>query len=114
MTIASSVRISSLSTQYVSVGPIRIRENGVVVDPTASGVELAFVPAGSEPEEDEWAAGSWETDSTSGEARYYAKVLVGPNGGAVDPGDGTWDVWARIDRSPEEIVSEAQGRVVIS
>lgn len=92
-------RIPSLSTEYVKVGPVRLVENGVLTDPTDSVVEFAFEAGGVEPADLEWVAGSWET----GSGRYFARALVGPDGGDVDPGDGTWAVWVRITRNPERI-----------
>lgn len=109
----SALRLSSLSTQWVKVGPIRIVENGDLIDPTAGDVEFAlkeFDSAGrpEEPEGGDWVAGSWET----GRGRYWARVLVGP-AGDIDPGDGTWAVWVKIARSPETIVA-SPGRIHVT
>jgi len=99
--------ISSLSTEYIRV-PIRVREDGEFVDPTANVVEFAYAAAGDEPAEADWVTGAWETDA----GRYYAKVLTGPDGD-VDPGDGTWVLWARVTRTPAVPV-RATGLVVIT
>lgn len=101
--------ISSLSTQYVKV-PVTITENDVVIDPTTDDVEFAYTAdATTEPEESDWVDGLWETAA----GRYLAKVLTGPTGGVVDPGDGAWQLWVRISHAPETIVMPA-GTVVIS
>lgn len=101
------IRVSSLSTQYVKV-PIRIREDGVFIDPTVNPVELAYAATGVEPAESAWVTGSWETDN----GRYYARVNTGPDGD-VNPGDGTWTLWVRVTRAPEIPVTAA-GTVVIT
>jgi hypothetical protein len=104
----SVVSISSLSTQYVKV-PIRIRESGSAVDPTASTVTFAYTAnATTEPGASDWVTGSWETAGST----YYARVLTGPDGDA-DPGDGTWTLWVKVVRDPETIVLPA-GTVVIT
>jgi hypothetical protein len=106
-----TLRISSLTTEYVRV-PVRVREEGVFVDPTDEDVELAytvFANPPTEPEESDWVAGSWETDN----GRYFARVLTGPEDGDVDPGDGTWHLWVRVMRDPETPV-RLSGTVVIT
>ena len=90
---------SSLSKEYVKVR-ISAREDGVVVNPTADTVEMAFTSAEAEPTSPDWKAAEWETNTSTDPDTYWARCLVGP-GGTVALTDGTYRVWVRITDSPE-------------
>ncbi|MPY93415.1 MAG: hypothetical protein GEV08_10205 [Acidimicrobiia bacterium] len=69
-------------------------------DITGTEVELAFVPVGQAPEEDDRHEAVWEveTKTIDGAAYYLARILVGPGGGAVSfTPTTTYDVYARVD-----------------
>jgi hypothetical protein len=96
--------ISALSKEYVWV-PVTVTEaDGDPADPTNADVEIAFVPADSDPTDLDWLEAEWETVDTS----YYAKVLVGPGSSIVtlEP-DTTYDVYVRVSDSPERPVLRA-------
>jgi hypothetical protein len=107
----AGVTISSLSLEYVRV-PVFAKEAGVVVNPTTDAVVMAFKSDGTEPVTNDWKASTWETDSTTTPATYYARCLVG-TGGTVALTDGTYDVWVRVTDSPEIPVRKA-GRLVVT
>lgn len=73
-------------------------------NPTSDTVQFGFdstpssrgdVPPGS------WVAGSWETDTISGQTAYVAKCLVGPGGTFVPAARTTYWVWIQITDNPE-------------
>lgn len=93
------VTISAASTEYVRV-PIRAKADGVTVDPTGDTVKLAFMAATTAPGSGDLKTGSWETDASGATAVYYARCLVGPDGGITLTAD-TYTVWVQIQDSPE-------------
>ena len=73
---------------------------GLVVNPTADVVEMAFPAVTVDPVGGDWKASTWETDATATPTRYYARCLVG-TGGTVVLAVGLYDVWVRVTDSPE-------------
>jgi hypothetical protein len=90
---------SVLSLEYVRV-PVAARSSGLAVNPTADAVAMAFTAAGVNPTSGDWQTGSWETDSTTTPATYFARCLVGP-GGTFVPVVTTYDVWLKVTDAPE-------------
>jgi hypothetical protein len=86
----------SLSTEFQQV-PIACTSG----DPTAYPVQMAVVPVGHEPDDADWHTATWGTDSAG---QTVAKLLVGPDGGAVAPGPGRYRAWVAIDAPPEHPV----------
>ena len=97
--------LSSLDLEYVRVR-VYAETNGVAVDPTADTVEMAFIAGDANPTSPDWKAASWETDSTTVPATYYARCLVG-TGGTVALAAGLYQVWTRITDSPEVPVKKS-------
>ena len=93
-----SLRISGQSTEYVKV-PVAARASGAVVNPTSDVVAMALPYKGVAPVSGDWKAASWETDSTTTPATYYARLLVGPAGTAYQAG--TYDCYVKVTDSPE-------------
>jgi len=95
-----ALALSTLSTEYVRV-QISALKNGVISDPTSDPVQFAFPTRGTDPAN--WFSGSWETvfDSTTNTYTYYAKCLVGPDGGTTSLAVGHYDIWVKITDSPE-------------
>lgn len=93
-----AVTISSLSAEYVRV-PIEGTEDGVVVDPTASLPQFAFITGTTEPVADDWNTGEWETETTVYGTVYYARILIGTGGVVLS--DGKYRVWCKWTVSPE-------------
>lgn len=104
-------QMSTLSSEYVTV-LVAAREAGADVN-LASGatVRLAFKAEGEDPEVADWNAGTWDTDTTYTPTRYYARILVGPDGEVLTAG--TYVVWVEITDSPETVVRPA-GYLVVS
>lgn len=97
---------SRLSTDWI---PFRITPYGGATTITVSNVEMAITADGSEPA----ASGStgWQTVSSivgNGTAEVEVALLVGPNGGTVDPGvAATYTVWLRyVDGSRRPVVTD--------
>lgn len=94
--------IAAQSTVYVQV-PVTNTEG---IDPTADVVALAFIgPYGTTVQAADYPPTStttWHTASwLAGAATPTAKLLVGPNGGAVTLGVGGYQVWVKITDNPE-------------
>lgn len=100
--------ISTVSKEYIKV-PVAYTVAGVVSDPTALVVELAFPLKDVDPVTGDWKTGSWE----SANARYWARLLVGPGStfGALARGD--YDVWVRVTATPEVPAMKA-GRLQVT
>jgi hypothetical protein len=77
--------IAATSTEYVHVG-VSATVQGTDVT-LASPPKLAFLPASStdNPQTEEWLTGEWHD--------HTARLLVGPNGGAVTFDPGRYKVW---------------------
>jgi hypothetical protein len=100
MTFAQLTEMSRHETQYVHV-PVEARDSsGTLVDPTGDTVELTFHTSTTLPDQDEleWYDATWVT---ADDGTYYARVLVGPDGGDVQLAAGMWWAFARITDNPE-------------
>jgi len=91
-----NLSISSLSTVYVQV-PVSATFNGIIHDPTADTVQMAFMTGTAKPSGPDWHTGGWDT--APGPV-YSAQVLIGPSGG-VSLAVGVYTVWLKITDSPE-------------
>lgn len=89
----------ALSLEDVLV-PIAVKKSGIVTDPTADAVAMAFVPEGTTPGGGDWNPGDWETDASGFEPVYYARCLVGPTG-TINLVAGVWDCYTRVTDTPE-------------
>jgi hypothetical protein len=68
------------------------------VDLVGSPVRIAIVAHGDNPSDDEWMAAEW--------ADGHARLLVGPDGGAIVLTRGSYRVWVTFDPpGPENVVS---------
>jgi hypothetical protein len=94
----TALRISVLSTEYVKVS-VSARFAGAAVNPTSDAVSFALPLHGQPPVTGDWKTGSWETDSTTTPAIYYARLLVGP-AGTVYPA-ATYDLYVKVTDNPE-------------
>lgn len=99
---------SHLSTEYVRI-PVKVLENGEEIDPTDIPIRMSFTAAPyTSPVEADWQAAEWETN-LDGEVldgvryRYFARVLVGPDGG-LELVPGKYRPWLDADDSPERVV----------
>jgi hypothetical protein len=99
----ASLKQSVLSTEYVRVA----WATNPPEDPTTDTVYLAFIEGTDEPETGEWVPGGWETVG----AKYYARVLVGPDGDKI-LGVGNYEVWSKVIDNPEHPVRKV-GKLVI-
>jgi hypothetical protein len=99
-----SLVVSALSTEYVSV-PVTAAGD---VDVTTLDVEMAFLPVGTPPEEDDWIEAEWETV----DAQNRVRALVGPSSDAVLTA-GTYVVWVNFDDNPEDPVKQAGFLVIV-
>lgn len=101
-----SLRIPLSSTEYVKV-PIKVKEDGVFIDPTGFGVKVAFVAANQAPAAEDWLDAQWETSGSD----YLARLLVGPEGQTLAPG--SYSVWVQVLGNPEKVVRRS-GRLLVS
>lgn len=95
-----TIILSHLSTEYVLI-PVAVTKSGVVYDPTADTVQMAFMPTPTQvPITADWQVASWDTDSTNILYPYTAKCLVGP-AGVISLGTGTYVIYLKITDNPE-------------
>lgn len=94
---------SALSTEYVRV-PITAMDGSSAIVPTSDVVEMAFVAPGASPETLDWNSATWETDNTTTPTTYYARCLVGPDGGVVTLTETLYDVFVKVGDNPETVV----------
>lgn len=90
--------VPSLTTEYVRV-VVEGWDGGERINPTGLGVQFAFMQGTTEPGENDWVAGDWDTSNET----YMARGLFGPNTEAVLT-DGDWVVWCRVISTPEQPV----------
>jgi len=99
---------SALSTEYVRVAI------DAGVDPTADNVQMAFPLTGVAPVSGDWKSATWETDSSTDPATYYARCLVGPGvGGVVSLTAGLYDVFVKVSDNPETVVRNTGALAVL-
>ncbi|MDX3353905.1 hypothetical protein PV703_11405 [Streptomyces sp. ME01-24h] len=88
--------IPSSSTEYLHV-PVTAPQG---VDLTGAPVQIAIVAHADNPTGEEWKTADW--------ADGAARLLVGPDGGALALGRGRYEVWIAIDPpGAENIVRQA-------
>lgn len=92
----NEVPVNSLTTEFHEVGVTWTHG-----DPTEHTVQMAVIPHGHDPDDADWHTAAWDTDA---DGLPVAKLLVGPDGGAVDPGPGRFRDWVSIDAPPEHPV----------
>lgn len=93
---------SPLSTEYVRVA-VAASDGSSPINVTSDPVALAFVSAGVQPVSGDFHTGSWETVGSTN----YARLLVGPGGGAITLGLGLYDVYVKITDNPEAPVRKS-------
>jgi hypothetical protein len=90
--------------EYIRLARVRATDNGVIVDPTATIVKMAWMTTeAAHPVTLDWKTASWESDVDSG--IYFVRGLVG-TGGDFAPTAGVWWPWIKIDGSPEDPVRQ--------
>lgn len=99
---------SRLSTEYWKV-PVTGTVNGTTVDVSTDPVYMALITSPSAvPTDTDWHVAQWEN---LGGGKYAARLLVGPEGGAVDFSTGTGltrvYVWVKVTDNPEVPVINA-------
>lgn len=94
----SGISVSSLSTQYILV-PVRAFKAGVLFNPTADTVQLAFMVSGT-PGTSDWKTGSWAS-TTAVNGVYLAQILIGPKNSGVVLALGSYTIWVQITDNPE-------------
>lgn len=104
----SPPRISTASKEYLRVR-VEAKESGVVVNPTADVVTMAFTADADAPMLGDFGAASWETDATTNPDTYYARTTVGGvgTGATQELASGRYNVWVKITDSPEVPVLQA-------
>lgn len=94
---------SAQSLDYLLVPVVATDENGVLVNPTADVVSVAFVAEGTALSgSTTYTPAVWETNNSDPTAPIYsARVLVGPTGDYVPTAGMRVDVWVSVTDNPE-------------
>lgn len=103
------MEMSTATKQYVWVD-VAATKAGLVYNPTADTVQMAFVAAGTTPVSGDFKSAVWDTDAAHG--IYSAGCVVGP-GGTTTLSAGVYRVWVKVTDSPEIPIQEA-GTLVIT
>lgn len=85
--------IAATSTEYIHI-PVTATADGDPIN-LADPPRIAFLPGNGNPEADDWHDGEW--------ADGNARILIGPEGGAIelDPGSyWPWVTWTAGDETP--------------
>lgn len=93
--------IPSSSTEYLHV-PVTAPAG---VDLTSAPVQIAVVAHADNPTEAEWHEAEW-ADGT-------ARILIGPDGGALALARGTYRVWIGVDPPGAENITRQAGQLNI-
>ena len=92
--------MNHLATMYVFI-PFAVTKSGLPYNPTGDAVAFAFAPTATYvPQNTDWVAGSWDTDTTQVIYPYSAKALVGP-AGTITLGIGTYIMYVKVSDNPE-------------
>lgn len=83
--------IASISTEFLSAD-ISAKSGGVSFDPTSDEVDFAFISGPTEPQSEDWNAGSW----VSGGPPYIAEILIGPDNSGLILAKGSYIVWCKV------------------
>jgi hypothetical protein len=99
------VLIPSTSTEFLHV-PVTAPA-GVDITGTPPKIAILASTTRTNPEAGDWKTGDWTDDSE-------ARLLVGPDGGAItlDPGD--YRVWVTIDPPGSELIVRLVGYLSVS
>lgn len=84
------------STEYRRILVEATDDNSAVINPTGYDVDIAFVAVGAQPVLADWNPATWVTVGST----YYAKILVGPDGG-LTLADTDYHVYVRVDAGME-------------
>lgn len=103
--------IPHTSLQYVGVD-ITAKKLGLVVNPTADAVTMAFVAPGAIPASGDWQTATWET-TVGPPAVYTALCLVGP-GGTITLAAANYSVFVKVSDSPEVPVIPVSGLLSVT
>lgn len=96
--------LSALSTAYQAV-TVEETVSGLPTDPTGNAVAFAFVLGRTDPTDDDWHDGVWDTEAVNGQ--YFANILVGPDGGAVTLTPGNWTMWVKVTDDPQTFIGQS-------
>lgn len=97
----AAISIPSISTEFIIV---TVHLDNPDINPSDFDVSIAIVSSGL-PEDNDFSGATWENDED-------ARVLIGP-GTAFDLPAGIYNVWVKVDATPEEVVLKA-GRLTIT
>lgn len=97
------VEMSRLETVFVHVPIIATNEaTGIVIDPTADSVTMAFTQGKRLPDTPTWYTADWATiTNADGTKSYYARALVGPAGVIALTRSPTWWAHAKVVDNPQ-------------
>lgn len=109
----SSLSISHLSLEYVSVPLAAFTLEGEPYNPTGDTVQMAFMPQASQvPQSGDWQAAILSANPENVLYPYVISCLVGP-GGTITLGIGTYVIYTKVIDNPQIPVRQASLRLEI-
>lgn len=107
--VAVGLTLPAITTEYLRI-PVEASASGVPVNPATTSNAFAFLAnLGSEPVDEDWHAGIWNTSSFATEAQ----ILIGPGSGGLPLTAGRYYTWLKIVDSPEIVIRQV-GVLVIT
>lgn len=103
--------IVSTSTEYLPVANVTKKDEGIIQDPTADTVAVAFVAPDAIPASGDFNAAVWDTDATGSKPVYRVLCLVGSGGVALTPGE--YKRFVKLTDSPEVPIKPVPGLLTV-
>ena len=91
------------SVEYIKV-PVKITEEGRIVDPRTFAVKMAVKPVGTRPSTGDFKTAEWEV---GGPQIYYSRVRVGTGTLVGALTIGMYRVWVQVTTADEAVVRDA-------
>lgn len=106
-------RFSALSTETVRIPVSATDDTGALVTLTSDQVQMAFLPEGTAPGDDDWLNATWDTDTSTTPTTQLVSILIGPDTGAIELTPAVWMPWVKITDSPETKVGTAAECILV-
>lgn len=92
MAVAATLELPATTTEYLNIPvPLAAQADGPP--------DIAIVPHKDNPDDTEWTPGEW--------AGTDARILIGPEGGAIEADAGGYWIWIRFTAGTETPVRRA-------
>jgi hypothetical protein len=100
------IKVSAQSREEEKVGPVFAKLNGSQINPSTNPPSAAVVLEGVTPQAGDYAAQSWDVDTSGVTPKYYILVDIGPGStiGSLTAGK-VYDIWVSYTLVAKTVVS---------